>query len=58
MVYILKRLDNKNSQRLRLKKRAEIVRRHEMGVLPKCYYSLNKKGRPYLSPHKLIKEGA
>ena len=41
----------------RLKTRQEIVSRHNAGTLPKSYYSTNDKGKPYLSPKKLFKQG-
>jgi hypothetical protein len=33
------------------------MKAHEKGTLPRAYYSVDKKGKKYLSPKKLYKEG-
>lgn len=52
------KIDGLEKYRRRLDEREKMIRRHEKGILPRSYYSINEKtGKPYLSPKKLYKEG-
>lgn len=42
------------SDKIRMKRRTELMKRHNLGTLPKSFYSKDKKtGKPVLLPSKL-----